>query len=358
MVDFSIGEPYLENLGKNLELLQERVNDVEALRKKIKESDAINQAAFVLALDDVLSGQKQSIATKILIQFAMEACEKTGEYDYGLFKHKLTVAILNNCNNIFKVNKNDNSIKIDLLPLGQADQWIAAANAVRLRFQIGESRKARKPIGDQPAAYQFWMEKIYKPAREGQPVIDKKIKQSHLSPEMQRMGRLLKPKVSADQKAKYDKVIKARLAEFAFDKAPFWQLINYGNQTIGTGGKSMPYPLFGPTGFVDDAEAILTSLFRESIAIYRPKVEEALRKKRLEDFSGPSERSVEDEVRRKISMARIGITLGDEPLGKQTLSIVKAIEITYEIYASSLGNIFVRARGAKGRFIRSLLDIE
>ena len=374
MVDWEIGEPYLEKLGKNLEAIKKNVADAENILSKKDATDSAKKAALVLAADDIIAGEEgKSIATQVLIESALRACVKTGEYNYPPFTSKLTSAIIENGSSLFGFNFADNSIKINLFPLGHADQWVAAAHVTRLKFQIGESRKAGRSIGDMPAALKFWMEKIYKPAREGQPVIEKP-RQVSLSPEMQRMGRLLKPKVSADRQAKYDKVIKDRLAQFSSKEAPFWQVINFGNQTVGHGGKSAPYPLFDATDFVGDAEKILTSLFRESISIYVPKVESALLSAFAEDIEESSRRydtasreqwqarnayleSVRRMVQTDVNRARAGEYHG-MPIGKKTISVIDAIDVTYEVYASNLGNIFVRARGKGGRFIRSLLAIE
>ena len=367
MVDWEIGEPYLENLGKNLEAIKENVANAKNILSKKDASDVAKKAALILAADDIIAGvEGKSIATQVLIESALRACVQTGEYNYPPFTSKLTSAIIENGSSLFGFNFADNSIKINLFPLGHADQWVAAAHVTRLKFQIGESRKAGRSIGDMPAALKFWMEKIYKPAREGQPVIEKP-KQGTLSSEMQRMGRLLKPKVSADRQAKYDKVIKDRLAQFSSKEAPFWQVINFGNQTVGHGGKSAPYPLFNATDFVGDAEKILTSLFRESISIYVPKVENALLSAFAEDIEGMERKirrweqqafieSIRQMVQTDVNRARAG----ESPrlTGQKTISVIDAIDVTYEVYASSLGNIFVRARGKGGRFIRSLLNIE
>lgn len=372
MADFGIGEPYLSNLGKNLKGLQDKANELAEMLTLADASEIADKAAFIMASDDILQGLegdgRESLATKILVQSAIRACGETGEYDYPMFISRLTSAILINANRLFKFNIENKSIKIDLSPLGHADQWIAAANAVRLRFAIGKSRLAKKPIDGMQARYKFWMEKIYKPAREGVPVPEKKrAKPLVLSPQMQKMGRLLRPKVSADQQAKYDKVIRARLAEFQIREAPFWEVINHGNSTMGYGGASAPYPLFGPTNFVDKASKVLTSMLRASIAIYRPKAKEALlgsvvggRGGEVIDRPTPTpadtKKAIEGVVQFDVNKIRRGEMF--LPPGRQTISIVKAIEVTYEIYASSLGNVFVRARGKGGRFIKSLLEIE
>jgi len=368
MVDWEIGEPYLENLGKNLELLKEKVERAGRLKTETKVKEIAKKAGRILALDDLLAGEEgKSVATKVLIESALRACVQTGEYNYPPFTSKLTAAIINNGPSIFGAFFADEKIKIDLFPLGHADQWVAAANAVRLRYNIGESRKAGRSIGNMPAAYKFWMEKIYKPAREGQPVPEKP-RQVSLSPEMQRMGRLLKPKVSADQQEKYDKVIKDRLAQFSNREAPFWQIINYGNTTVGHGGKSAPYPLFEPTNFVGDAEKILTSLFRESISIWEPKVEAALYKSMVKDVKveagGRTEEEYDQEVVRTINeeVREIEAGGGPEAIGTQTETRVEAIEGTYDLYKGKGGAVQVRLHapagsGRGGQFIRKILDI-
>ena len=363
MVDWDIGEPYLEDLGKNLELLKEKVGKYGRLKDEAKVKETAKEAALVLAVDDILAGEEgTSIATKVLTESALRACEKTGEYDYPPFTSKLTSAIINNGKRLFGFSFADNSIKIDLFPLGHADQWVAAAHVTRLKFQIGESRKAGRSIGDMPAALKFWMEKIYKPAREGQPVVEKP-RQSPLSPEMQRMGRLLKPKVSADRQEKYNKVIKDRLSQFSSKEAPFWQVINFGNQTVGHGGKSAPYPLFEPTRFVEDADKILTSLFRESISIWTPKVEDALYKSMVKDVEveaeGRTEEEYDQEVVRAINkeVGEIEAGEGPEAIGTRTDTRVKTIHGIYDIYKGGVRLHAPAGSGKGGQFIKQMLEL-
>jgi len=363
MVDWDIGEPYLDNLGKNLELLKDKVEDAGRLKDRAEVKKVASKAALVLAMDDILAGEEgRSIATKVLIESALRACVKTGEYDYPPFTSKLTAAIINHGTRLFGISIADKSIKVDLFPLGHADQWIAAANVTRLKFQIGDARKAQKPIKGMQASLQFWMEKIYKPAREGQPEPEKKKERAYLSPEMERMGKLLKPKVSADRQEKYDKVIKDRLSQFSSKEAPFWQVINYGNATVGHGGKSMPYPLFEPTHFVDDASRILTSLFRESISIWTPKVEDALYKSMVKDVEveaeGRTEQEYVQEVVRIINEETREIEAGKGPkaIGTKTETRIKAIDKLYGLYTTKTG-VHRRVQGEGGRFIRDTLNI-
>ena len=367
MANWTIGDPYLDKLGKNLEGLQDKVKEMGEMLDMAAVEVAANKAAHMMALDDLLVGEgRESLATNVLIQSAIKGCELTGEYDFPLYTKRLITAIKVNANGLFKFNLANKSIKVDLSPLGHADQWIGAANAVRSRFQMGESRKAKKPIKGKPAAYQFWMEKIYKPAREGQPVPERQIEL--IPAEFGGGGSFLQkgPKVSADRSEKYTKVIRARLNEFQIREAPFWQIINYGNTTVGHGGVSAPYPLFGPTYFVEKASDVLTGLFRTSISIYRPKAAEALLGslvKDLEDggtiISTPTEDQeglLKDIIRSDVAK----VVRGDAvlPPGKETIYKMRTIEIIYETWTSSLGNVFVRARSREtGKYIKNLLEL-
>ena len=363
-----ISEGYLDKLGKDLEAIQDEVREAGQVIDAVTASKAAVKAGYMIAVDELLIGGGGSLATEVLMEAATRACIESGEYDYPPYISKLIHAIVAVNNGLFEFNLNDKSIHINMRLLGHFDQWIAAANKVRLEFQIGESRKAKRPIDGMESALKFWTEKIYKPAREGLPVPEPP-PTAKLSPETREMGKLLKPKVSADQESKYSRVIQARLDLFSNKEAPFWEVLNNGNMTPGHGGTSAPYPTFPPTNFVEDASRGLTLLFRESIRIYTEKTEEALLKSFTTDIGGvtptPSggvkkdyERPVKERVERLVSMARIGATMREELPAWKTIDIVKAIDVTYEIYASSLGNIFVRARGPKGQFIKSLLNIQ
>ena len=358
-----ISSDYLDKLGQNLEAIQEEVREAGKVIDAVTASDAAVKASYVIASDEVLS-----LATEVLMEAAIRACIESGEYDYPLYIEKLTGAIAAVNTGLFEFDKNDKSIHINMRQLGHFDQWIAAANKVRLEFQIGESRKAQRPIDGMESALKFWTEKIYKPAREGLPVPEPP-PAARLSPETREMGKLLKPKVSADQESKYSKVIQARLDLFSNKEAPFWEVLNNGNMTPGHGGTSAPYPVFPPTNFVEDASRGLTLLFRESMGIYKDKVEDALLKTFTEDIEPSSEyipladrkgyvEPVKRRVKRQVAMAELSMTIGEKQEPWKTMDIVKTIDVTYEIYASSLGNIFVRARGPKGQFIKSLLNID
>jgi hypothetical protein len=363
MIDIA-GE-YLNKLGKNLKVIEDKVKEIGRVRSIAEATKAARKAAEIIAIDEILLADEgtESIALRVLTQVALDACAESKEYDYGLFTKRLTGAIIANADNIFRVFIAGKKINIDLSPLGFTGQWIAAAAAARQKFDIGKSRLAKKRIGGVHAASQFWMEKIYKPAREGK-AIPQKRKKSELPPSLEASGHLLQPKVATSPKEKYDKIIKERLSYFSEKQAPFWEILDKGNTTI-KGGEGTPYPIFGPTEFVDKAAKILTALFRQSISIYEPKVLDALWSTLPEDAGmarkGPIgtpadiKRILTEAVQSDVNRARYGKT--PLPAGKQTISKVEAINVTYETYAIS-GKVYVRARGAGGRFIKSLLEIE
>ena len=370
MADFGIGEPFLDEIGKNLQNLLYKVKKEGILKDSAKVQEVANNLAWVLAADDLLGGYEgdQSLATRVLLQSALGACARTGEYDYPMFLERITSAITRKGGELFEFDLSDMSIRPNLKSLGHADQWIAAANVTRLKFQIGKSRKAGKPIGNMEASLKFWMEKIYKPAREGSAIPERKKKPPTYFPEIERMGKLLRPKVSADQQAKYDKVIRDRLDQFSNDEAPFWEVVNNGNQTLGYGGKSAAYPLFGPTRFVDEAGRILTALFRESAAIYRPKVERALWKSLVKDVEVEKEGLTEEEydqavvetAHKEVDEIRRGES--PDPLGTQTITKIHTAEAIIELYKTAT-KIPARFRalagsGRGGQFIRKTFDIE
>ena len=364
-----IADDYLDRLGQDLDAIQEEVRKAEQVIDVVTASKAAAKAGYIIAVDEILVGGAGSLATEVLLDAAIRACMESGEYDYPLYLEKLITAILSVNNGLFEFDLNNKSINVNMTPLGHFDQWIAAANKVRLEFQIGESRKAKRPIDGMESALKFWTEKIYKPAREGLPIPEPP-PTDRLTPEMRGAGKLLRPKVSADQESKYSKVIQARLDIFSDKEAPFWEVLNNGNMTPGHGGTSAPYPTFPPTNFVEDASRGLTLLFRESIRIYTEKTKEALLRTFIGDMGVEATptpgggvkkdyvRPVKERVKRQVAIITVGGTIGEgkyEPW--KTLDIIEAIDVTYEIYASSLVNIFVRARGPKGQFIKSLLNL-
>jgi hypothetical protein len=341
MRELNIGEPFLSDLGRNLEAIEDKVDGIGALLDDTAVKVAAQKAAYSIARSELLFSEEDSgdeaIATQVLVEVAMAACIDTKEYDYGLFMNQLSKAIAQNFDMLFATHEANESVSVDLSGLGNTEQWAEAAleaYAARSRGQIHEKS------GEDLAA-RLWREKLYMPAREGiaPPEKEKKKKVSESAEDKltDELEAGLEEKVDkiAEAKKRYKETIQNRLAMFGDDEAPFWELINDGNMAF----EPLAYPTFGATNFVDEAERILSMLFSESINIYVPKIEKALYKLMIKEIDlRAGEEAATDEAEFKEDVADL---LEEElvelmeggrarPGDRRTMTVVKTIETTYE----------------------------
>ena len=340
MRELNIGEPFLTELGKNLEAVDDKVDAIEDLLADIDIEEEAQKASYVIARDELLftedGSTKEAIATQVLVEVAMAACADTREYDYDLFLERLSKAIVGNSEYIFATHNQTESVKVDLSYLGTTEQW---AKAAREAYETGSRTQVHEESGENLAA-RLWREKLYKPAREGiaPPEREKKRKStSKLADELEEGISKTEKKEDKIAKAKvrYRETIQNRFAELGENEAPFWELINDGNMAFDP----LAYPTFGATNFVTEADRILSMLFKESINLYVPKIEKAIRKLMIKEVDlRAGEKIAESEEEFKEDVV---IILEEEleelmeggrprPGDRRTSTIIYTIDTTYE----------------------------
>jgi hypothetical protein len=344
MRELNIGEPFLSDLGRNLDAIEEKVDDIGALLDDTEVEAAAQKAAYSIARSELLFSEEgsgdESIATQVLVEVAMAACIDTKEYDYDLFMKKLSGAIINNFEMLFTTRNADESVSIDLSGLGNTEQWVDIAHEA---YDAGSRGWTHVASGEDMAA-RLWREKLYKPAREGiaPPEKAKKAKKTvssdtdKLLDELEKgfPGEKKKDKI-AEAKVKYRETIQNRLNKLDIDEAPFWELIDNGN----TAFDEVAYPVFGATNFVNEAERILSMLFRESINIYVPKIENELYKLMIKEVDlRAGEKLYDDEASFREDAAEILKEELEElmeggralPRDRKTATVIWTIETTFE----------------------------
>ena len=217
-----------ENLLSDLRLdIEQTIKDLEGLDEKYDEvqlEQQVEKEAHVAAINHV--GQFAFIYFK---NEFIRATVDTEEYNHSLF--------INHTNNALEVWEENQrlilieaerpgriEVKIKMTSLGTAADWLRAAE---------QTYPKSRGIQDIDVRSHIWMEKIYRPDREGGTV-------EHDGED-----------VTEKYQGLWTKTIESRLAKISSEQIPWWEFINYGNTNFG--GEGDPYPTIAPTYFVDMA---------------------------------------------------------------------------------------------------------
>ena len=182
-------------------------------------------------------------AQQILLEELAGAISRSSEYDIPEYAEQL-LSVFSNPEIIGLVNPTLEQVSlrpaIDTVAGSRDDLWRGILLA-----------KADLGIGNKLTPQQasdFWRDRIYRPAREGTG------------------GGATYAKKSMEMTTNYGTVgyfntLTARMAEWG-GMAPYWIFLNEGNHG---GGGGVPYPMAGPTRFVERAENRITLLLKQTI---------------------------------------------------------------------------------------------
>lgn len=182
-------------------------------------------------------------AQQILIEELVFAINKSREYSIPEYAEQL-ISVFSNPAIMELVNPT-----LDMLSLRPAVDTIAGSRDDLWRGIL--LAKGTLGIGDKLTPQQasdFWRDRIYKPAREGTGGGSTFLKKSMESTTNYGMNA-------------YFNTLAARMAEWR-DMAPYWIFLDEGNHG---GGAGIPYPIAGPTRFVERAERRIGILFKKNI---------------------------------------------------------------------------------------------
>lgn len=271
----------LLDISEEISVARTRVNryreEIIEMKKQLRDKRAIKGTAFAAATAEIAAKSKEILWNNILI-----AAEKNQEYNHENFLSGLKRAVEDDRTIVIKFdekNFNITSIDIDLnLTAGTLEEW---ANAVKeARDTLREYRGGRY-IKDADVASRIWKEKIYGVDREGKSVSRRK--------KNKKTGKEVTIDVTEKFEGKYWFTMGLRFINMK-SPAPWWELLDKGNISLGSDWGGQPYPQSESTNFVlasiGGIKYIFNNTFEErkweieyslksSISIYEKWLEEA-----------------------------------------------------------------------------------
>lgn len=205
-------------------------------------------------------------AQQILLEELVLAINKSREYSIPEYAEQL-ISVFSNPMILELVDPT-----LDMISLRPAIDTVAGSRDDLWRGIL--LAKATLGVGDKLTPQQasdFWRDRIYKPAREGTgggPSFSKK--SMEWTTNYGTIG--------------YFNTLTARMAEWG-NMAPYWIFLNEGNHG---GGGGVPYPMSGPSRFVEKAERRIGLLFKKNIFEMTNSVVDSVGEKVQEFVSNPA----------------------------------------------------------------------
>jgi hypothetical protein len=227
------------------ELKQVTPSAVKVLDRMTQKLHEVNQNNKVASIDT--SEEFYTIATRIidrdryknrriLLNQLVSAIQRTEEYDYAPYSDELLTAFDND--NIIKyvIEENTKTVNVVIDPsetCGTLQDYLDAVEIARTNAGAGMNSMQRRSW--------VWQNIVYKVAREGKTLLSRK-----------------GDDISEKMQLKYDDIVAERLIELQ-GKPAFWYILNYGNRQRPSLGSDTgtPYPMNGPTNFVEHSETLI-----------------------------------------------------------------------------------------------------
>jgi hypothetical protein len=300
----------------------------DAIQNLVELSDDLNQ----LDLQDVVEKGAHLEAINFITARAedmitnafMSALFSSVEYNHELFVGRSQEAVTMHWREILIVKATSPGhvfVETNFEILGDIESYAAAVGQAReaLGFKMTTSPESRSI---------YWARNIYGVDREGRTV--------KATP----AGHKKSKDVTANYLGKWIKTVSTRLGFIASGQAPWWYLINYGNQDAFNESSGTPYPVVQPTHFVEVLEAqvldIFIRIYRESLQKWGEWYADAIADDYgLKDFDNPDEvlRVVEPKIAEQIEKREVL-----EPASR-TIGLIKQDSKTWELYISAGGRI-------------------
>lgn len=287
-----------------------RVVDLEAIVKKGAHLEAIN---FIT-----------DRAEEMITNSFMSAIFSSVEYNHELFIGRSQEAITTHWREILSVIPTSPGkvvVEVDFNVLGDIESYAAAVQQARetLGFKMTTSPESRSI---------YWARNIYGVDREGMTI--------KVTP----AGKKRSKDVTANYLGKWIKTVSTRLGYIESGQAPWWYLINHGNQDAFNESSGTPYPVVQPTHFVEVLEAqvleIFIRIYRESLQKWEEWYADAIADDYgLKEFDDPDEvlRVIEPKIAEQIEKREVL-----DPTDR-TIGFIKQDSTTWELYVSSGGRI-------------------
>lgn len=300
-------QKYIQSLKEKVIDLEEIIAELEEVTDEAESKKVVERHAYIETINALLSSMSATITAGVA-----EACYEAEEFNYRPYINHLLSAVDANKDIILTIvplkNYSDFTVNLDLSPLGTVDEWFGIVQQARDDKGWGKTRGIpfTNPHGLDDAveredlAVRMWREKIYKPGREGGKVIkyytEKKKKKDGTISKTQKTK-----DVTAKYKGKYQETVDYRLSLLPKDRAPFWELIEYGNADSGEEGA---YPTSNPAHMISKIETSIKRILKATYKDYLEKAEEALTTMFHEEYNikriGKSYKDLPENVKKAI----------------------------------------------------------
>ena len=321
------------------------VGEVDNLLSEVKAKKTIEKQAFIQACQII-----ETVASKIIKISALEACVKTGEFNYEPYVSHLLNAIDSHIDKIIKIDMRTGrgappkelKMKLDFTPLGTISSWISAITSFR-GGKLGRTRGITKWKGKgssrrgQDLASSMWREKIYMVDREGGQVIRLKKRTTVNKKTGEERTTTETINETAKFKGKYGETIRGRLSYLEPGTAPYWYLIEHGNSLLQFGGGT-PYPKFAPTNFIRETELLFMEMWKRAYGQMVGKVEKVITSEFYKAYgirgTSPSLDNAPKDVQKQVNKDIVEVARGYKrgKLTKGKMRVLKTIETTDVIY--------------------------
>ncbi len=203
------------------------------LRRRINDARIAITGAWQAAFMDVYESELP-VAKDILVQNALIAIEATEEFDDILFTEPLLKIL--DIDELYVILPDEQTQKVSVFldmetHAGNVREYFEAVSLARIIGGFGG--------GDPAMASFYWKNYLYGPAREGTIMRTEQFSEKQI--------RL------------YWETLSLRIGGMA-GKAPWWQLLETGNNSYGSGGGT-PYPSYSAQRFVEKSERSIQVLF-------------------------------------------------------------------------------------------------
>ena len=297
--------------------------------KEIDLRDSIKKGAHLEAINFITEH-----AEEMIINSFMTALFNSVEYNHELFIGRSQEAVQIHWQEILSVvpaSPGNVVVNANFEVLGDVESYAAAVQAAResLGFKMTSSPESRSI---------YWARNIYGVDREGGTV--------RVTP----AGHKKSKDVTVNYLGKWKKTVSTRLNYIEHGQAPWWYLINHGNQDAFSESSGIPYPVVQPQHFVEVLEAqvldIFNRIYSESLQKWEEWYADAIADDYgLKEFDDTDNilQVVEPKLAEQIERQEVL-----EPTNK-TIGFIEQDGKTYELYVSVSGKISRRYSLSKNK---------
>lgn len=347
----------IENAAINLGRI---IRNTEQFHNNINSSNVLDKIAFLYTVSYI-----NKLAYKYIVVEVQKALAITKEYNYSLYLQRIRQALEAHKDEIFYITtdpeSNSISVNVSFESLGDVSLWASAVNAER-KSRANLRRNKNEPSPE--LSSKMWAEKIYGSAREGKPVYKRRWNKKEKVYEQ--------IDVTDQFKTKYRQTIRRRLANISPDKAPFFQLILFGNAPGSMPGSDRggePYPQLRFRRVDSRASSAIEIAFNQALSRFRDEVsqwamhveEQAITDMYKEYGVTPRYECTSQEINVGYRAQKIAETFEalsevipvdtSETVLKDLLDTYSTEEVRLEKTVYSGGREEIRARGKSGRYV-------